>query len=362
MALHPAAWIAWLTSISVFGFVVTNPLYIVLALLAVLVVHASFPPDPSPVGRAVRLFVTLGLVLLVVRILFIGLLPNPGRTELLALPELTTPRFLGGLDLGGPVTAEVLVGAASEGLRLVLVLTAFGVFNAHADLAGLLRTVPAAFRDVGLVASIAVAFVPGVLRTTRDVREAQRLRGESGLRRLAPSLVVPVLGMSLERAMLLAESMDARGYGRGAEGIGGSATDRGIRSSRLLSWAGLGLLLGAVALWVSGRPTAATVCAAAGGAALIAGFRAASSRSSTSRLLVRAVSTLDIAMIGVCVIATIAAITAGPGATYDPYPVVSWPSFSVPTAAITLAFAAPALGASRHAGASGGADGREAWA
>jgi energy-coupling factor transport system permease protein len=337
--LHPGAWIAWLTSIGVFAFVVTNPLYVVLALAAVIVVHLSFPADPSPVGRAVRLFVVFGLVLLAVRVAFIGLLPNPGSTTLFSLPELGTPRFLGGLELGGPVSAEVLVAAASEGLRLVVVLAAFGVLNAHADLSGLLRTVPAAFRDVGLVASIAVAFVPGVLRTMRDVRDAQRLRGEWGLRRLAPTLVVPVLGMSLERALLLAESMDARGYGRG----------EAIRSSRMFSWAGLGLLLLGVATWVWGAPQIATVTAAAGGALLAWGFRTASVRAATSRLHLRAVTPLDVAVIVASAAALAAVMFARADALYDPYPVVSWPGFSVRTAAVTLLFALPALvGAGAH--------------
>jgi energy-coupling factor transport system permease protein len=331
--LHPGGWIAWLTSISVFAFIVTNPLYVLLALAAVIVVHLSFPADASPVGRAVRLFVAFGLVLLLVRVAFIGLLPNPGTTTVLQLPELQTPRWLGGLELGGPVSAEVLVAAASEGLRLVVVLAAFGVLNAHADVSGLLRTVPGAFRDVGLVASIAVAFVPGVLRTVRDVRDAQRLRGEWGLRRLAPTLVVPVLGMSLERAPLLAESMDARGYGRG----------EAMRSSRMFSWAGLGVLLVAVASWVWGAPGIATGAAAAGAALLVWGFRSASVRAPTTRLQVHGVTAFDVAVIAAAAAGIVAVIFARSDALYDPYPVVAWPAFSIRTAAVTLTFVAPAL-------------------
>lgn len=340
MTLHPGAWIAWLTSIGVFAFVVTNPLYVVLALGAVLVVHLSFPSDPSPVGRAVRLFLVFGVVLLLVRVAFIGLLPNPGTTAVFSLPELETPRWLGGLELGGVVTAEVLVYAASEGARLIVVLAAFGVLNAHGDLSGLLRTVPAAFRDVGLVASIAVAFVPGVLRTVRDVRDAQRLRGEWGLRRLAPSLVVPVLGMSLERALLLAESMDARGYGRG----------QAIRSSRASAWGGLGLLLLGIAAWVWGQPQVATAVCVAGAAVMVWGFRTASVRAATSRLQLRTVSGFDVAVIVASAAALAGVVFASSDAFYDPYPVVAWPPFSVRTAAVTLLFALPALaGASRAA-------------
>jgi hypothetical protein len=49
------------------------------------------------------------------------------------------------------------------------------------------------------------------------VREAQRLRGIA-IRRWAsvPALVVPVLETGMEDALTLAESMDARGHGRGA--------------------------------------------------------------------------------------------------------------------------------------------------
>lgn len=300
-----------------------------------LVVHLSFPPDPSPVGRAVRVFLIFGLVLLLVRLLFIGFLPNPGRTAIFFLPGVRTPRWLGGMELGGMVSAEVLAGALSEGLRLIVVLAAFGVFNARADLSGLLRIVPAAFRDVGLVVSIAVAFVPGVLRTVGDVRDAQRLRGEWGLRRLAPALVVPVLGMALERALLLAESMDVRGYGRG--GVS--------RSSRIFMWAGLGLVLVAVATWIASSQTLSAGAAVAGGASIVAGFRAASIASGTSRLAGRPVAPFDIAVILTSGVAILATLAAGADGFYDPYPVISWPRYAWTTAAVTLLFAIPALSA-----------------
>lgn len=333
MALHPSAWIAWLTAISVYAFMVTNPMYVLLALGAVVVVHLSFPPDPSPIGRAVRLFVTFGLVLLFVRMVFVALLPNPGQTTLFVVPTLQTPRWLGGLDLGGAVTAEVIVGAASEGLRLIVVLAAFGVFNARADLSGLLRTVPSAFRDVGLVLSIAVAFVPGMLRTVSDVRDAQRLRGEHGLRRLAPSLAVPVLGMSLERALLLAESMDMRGYGRGAPS----------RTSKMYLWGGLVLIGGGVVMWISGATQVATALAIAGGLSIVLGFRAASAASPTTRLRGRTAGGFDLLVIAAAAGTLLAVTSAGPDAFYDPFPVVGWPPFSWRTAATTLIFTLPAL-------------------
>ena len=88
MTLHPAAWLAWLTAAAVFAFAVTNPFYLLLALGAVLVVHASFPPRRSPVQRAVRTFLVAGLVLLFVRVVFVALLTNPGQTVLFQVLEV----------------------------------------------------------------------------------------------------------------------------------------------------------------------------------------------------------------------------------------------------------------------------------
>ncbi|MEX2395019.1 MAG: energy-coupling factor transporter transmembrane component T [Actinomycetota bacterium] len=335
MRLHPATWIAWLTAVGVFAFSVTNPLYVVLALGAVLVVHLSFPPDRSAIGRAVRMFLTLGLALLVLRLVFVAMLPNPGRTVLFHVPAFDTPRWLGGLELGGGVTAEVLMGGASEGLRLIVVLAAFGVFNAHADVVSLIRTVPSAFRDVGLVVSVAVAFVPGMLRTVSDVRDAQRLRGEWGLRRLAPSLVVPVLGLSLERALLLAESMDVRGYGRGQPSL----------SARVLMWTGLGGVFVAVAVWVSGTPRTGGVLALIGCTLIVLGFRATSLASPVTRLQGRPIGAFDVAAIVAAVVALGVTLFASFEIAYDPYPVATWPPFSLPTAAVTMLFTVPALAA-----------------
>ncbi len=93
----------------------------------------------------------------------------------------------------------------------------FGTFNAVTDPFGLVRLAPKHFSTS-----------PRSQRRSRcrsrrgpspafaKVREAQRLRGlpVGGLRTLS-SLAVPVLERGIEEAGTLAESMDARGHGRG---------------------------------------------------------------------------------------------------------------------------------------------------
>ncbi len=330
-SLHPGAWIAWLSAVAIFAFTVTNPLYTVLALAAVIVVHLSLPSTDSV--RAVRMFIVFGCVLLLLRLLFVALLPNPGTTILFFTPRLVLPNFLGALQIGGPVTQEVLVAGASEGLRLVLVLAAFGVFNAHADTSSLLRSVPSVFRDTGLVVSIAFAFVPGMIRTVRDVRDAQRLRGERGLRRLAPSLAVPVLGLSLERALLLAESMDARGYGVAASSA----------LSRNTLIAGLVALLASVPALAAGLGTVATALAIAGAVAIVISLRLAASTSKTTRLTVTPVRATDLMVIVACAGIAVLAFRAGGDATYNPYPVFVAPGFTIRTAFISAALLIPAV-------------------
>src|SRR5919106_247920 len=54
------------------------------------------------------------------------------------------------------------------------------------------------------------------IASVERVREAQRLRGiEIGRWSALPALAVPVLATGMDDAMTLAESMDARGHGRG---------------------------------------------------------------------------------------------------------------------------------------------------
>lgn len=327
--LRPGAWALWLAAVCVYAFTVANPLLLTVALGAVLLVHAARPrgSDPGPV----RTFLVAGVALLALRLALVALLPNPGRTILVSLPHVALPPWLGGLALGGDVTAEVLASAAGEGLRLLLVLVAFGVVNASVDATRYARSLPGAMRDAGLVVSIALAFAPGVLRTVRDVRDAQILRGERGLRTLTPSLLVPVLGLSLERAFLLAESMDARGYGR----------DRATLS-RPAAGASLALVAAGLGVWVAGHTTPAALLVAAGGAGLVWTVHAAA-RSGPNRPVVRRRWRLADAGVAAAACAAVAVTAASGAAGWSAYPVLHVPSFGPLAAAATLAFAAPAL-------------------
>ena len=117
---------------------------------------------------------------------------------------------LGPLD----VTTEELAGAAIQAVRLAAVTLAFAVYALRIDHDALLRSARFARRSA-LVVALATRLVPTLERDVRGLVEALRGRGVEveGVRGRA-RLVSPIVSGSLERALNLAEAMEARGYGR----------------------------------------------------------------------------------------------------------------------------------------------------
>lgn len=121
-----------------------------------------------------------------------------------------TVPVLGRLD----VTSEELAGAAVQALRLAAVTLAFAAYALLLDHDALLRSARFARRSAFIVA-LATRLVPTLERDAAGLVEALRGRGVvvEGVRGRA-RLLSPVVSGSLERAMNLAEAMEARGYGR----------------------------------------------------------------------------------------------------------------------------------------------------
>jgi energy-coupling factor transport system permease protein len=149
-----------------------------------------------------------------------------------------TVPVLGRLDL----TSEELRVALFQGLRLTAVALAFAAYALLLDHDRLVQAAGFARRSV-LTVALATRLVPTLERDAAGLVEALRGRGVevSGLRGRA-RLVSPLLAGSLERALNLAEAMEARGYGR-----------PGATRSPRPSWGGrerLALALGTLAVVV----------------------------------------------------------------------------------------------------------------
>lgn len=117
---------------------------------------------------------------------------------------------LGQLD----VTSEELRNGIFQGLRLTAVALAFAAYALLLDHDRLVQAGGFARRSV-LAIALATRLVPTLERDASGLVEALRGRGVevTGVRGRA-RLLSPLLAGSLERAMNLAEAMEARGYGR----------------------------------------------------------------------------------------------------------------------------------------------------
>ena len=121
-----------------------------------------------------------------------------------------TVPVLGQLD----VTSEELRNGLFQGLRLTAVALAFSAYALLLDHDRLVQSARVARRSV-LAVALATRLVPTLERDAAGLVEALRGRGVevAGVRGRA-RLLSPLLAGSLERALNLAEAMEARGYGR----------------------------------------------------------------------------------------------------------------------------------------------------
>ena len=112
------------------------------------------------------------------------------------------------------VTREELAYGLLQALRLAAVSLAFAVYALQLDHDRLVRSALLARRSV-LAVALATRLVPTLERDAAGMLEALRGRGVrvSGARGYA-RLASPLLSGSLERGLNLAETMEARGYGR----------------------------------------------------------------------------------------------------------------------------------------------------
>lgn len=215
--LHPVAWWVWALGLAAAASATTNPL--VMALLigsaAVVVTHRR---SDQPWGASFRLYLGLGVAIVVIRVLFriiFGGGDETGQTVLLQLPEVPLPDWVAGIRLFGAVTLESVLAGLYDGLRLATIVICIGAANSLANPKRLLKSVPPALYEIGTALVVSVTLLPQLADSIRRVRRAQTLRGGATdkigrLRRL----LVPVLEDAFERSMRMAAGMDTRGYGR----------------------------------------------------------------------------------------------------------------------------------------------------
>lgn len=228
------AWVIWLSVGGLLSIWISNPIYLLLLLIISRLVYFSCRQQETDTWRVP--FWRISIVILLFSTLFNMLTAHIGQTVIHTLPT-NWPL------IGGPLTLEAAVYGFISGLRLVTLLSFYLAFNAIVPVSQLSSITPSALHELGLVMLIAITYVPETARQFNRIKDAQAIRGHKmgGLKTWRPVLI-PLLIAGMERAMSLAETMVARGYGST------SYISIPLRS-RLMMLAGLLLILSG-ALWL----------------------------------------------------------------------------------------------------------------
>jgi energy-coupling factor transport system permease protein len=340
---HTWSWVAWLIAAAFPAFTLRNPLYLALVLGAAWIVYRALGRT-TPIGSSWGSLVKVGLLLFALTIPFNALSIHMGQIVLFSLPD-------GWPILGGPITLEAVIAGAVNGLALFTILVVFASFNAVVDHYQLLRATPAFLFQAGVIVSIAVTFVPQMVLSAKEIRQAQRIRGHRfrGIRDLLP-LVIPLLANGLERAIQLAETMEARGFGSAVDPLSHRKTlvaQMGTLAGLLALLAGLSV----IAFFPAGRVWGWTLAVLGIGGMLVVfrhqGHRVRRTRYRRPRW--RARDTAVVAASGVAFAIVVAARFLAPEVlAYSPYPPASLlPPFSPVVGGALLFLTLPALLAPR---------------
>lgn len=339
---HSTALLFWLLAALAPSVLTRNPLYLAVALGLMTITHqvlAKRSPTAGAWGSFARLAIFFVLVTLAINVL----LGAGGETTIFELPAWKVTGDEGRIlfQVGGPVTLESLLFGLTTALALLSVILALATFNTLADHYQLLRSLPDFLYQTATVVSIALAFMPQLVEAQREIREAQALREHRirGLRDLLP-LVMTLLAEGLERAITLAESMEARGFAGPPRGRFGELLPR------LLIALGLGLLaIGAVGRGLWPESGAGLWMLAAGGLLLAGTLYGLGRRVRRSRFRSQAWRPRDTWLAGISLAAlggfTALVLADARPLHYELFPQAHWPPFEALALVPMLAFLAP---------------------
>lgn len=342
-ATHPGAWWLWGLALAAGASHTTNPLLLgLIVAVAALVVAARRTDAPWAIGF--RWYLTVAALVVVLRVVFRMLTAGAGPTVVFTLPTIELPEAAAGITLLGPVSAEALTAGFYDGLRLGTMIVCVGAASALANPKRLLAAMPAALYEVGTVLVVSVSVFPQLVESVGRVRRAQVLRrGPRTRRHRLRTVVIPVLTDALDRSLVLAASMDSRGYGRSPErtqrrrltslcllaGIGGIAVGAyGVLDVESPDWLGVptmvvGIVVGAV------------------------GFRLAGARVQRTRYRPDPWRGREWLLLGCGAVAVLGVHTASKGVLYPSPNPLTWPVLPLLPALALLVAAIPALPAAR---------------
>ncbi|NIM44946.1 MAG: hypothetical protein GTN80_03885 [Nitrososphaeria archaeon] len=203
--------LAWLSGVMILSLIFDNPIYLLLLFLSTLPIVTL-----AKIFSRWLSFMKFTLLLCPIIILINILFSNVGEHVVYRVP-LQIP-FIGYLA----ITLESIFFGVAMSLRLCVIMSAFTIltFTIHPDdlmLQMIKLKVP--YRSV-MVVSLSTRFFPTLLRDVDILMDVQRSRGveldkEGVMRKIRNRMpiLIALLSNSLERAIQIAEAMEARAFG-----------------------------------------------------------------------------------------------------------------------------------------------------
>jgi energy-coupling factor transport system permease protein len=205
VTLAPRAWLVWSLAAVTVALSTDNPVYRGLVALVALNVLLTWLPR----GRRLR---PMAVALLIAAALggLVNVLAGHAGVDVIARLPADWPL------VGGALTWESLAFGGAIGLGLVAALLAVAPLSLVLEPHDVVDAMPGPLERTGIAVATSLNLVSGFGRTFSAVRDAQRMRGwrPRGLRSWN-EVLVPVFLTAIEDSVLLAEAMEARGFGAG---------------------------------------------------------------------------------------------------------------------------------------------------
>ena len=186
---HSVAWLAWAIAAAGAVQLAPSPVYVALVVGIAWVLVEAHAPD-GPYRQAFPILVGLGVVFGLFRVAIAALTTHNGLNVLFTVPHATMPDVLGGFTVGGTVESDIVLQAAAVAFTVIGVMAVFGAVNTIWSHYELVQSTPRSFYELGVVVTVALAYIPATIDSMRAVREADRARtgGKRGAARSHSSL------------------------------------------------------------------------------------------------------------------------------------------------------------------------------
>ncbi len=201
--VRAATLLVWAVGVTTAVTVTRNPLYMVLIFASCLAVALALDLPLSDLRWLSWGWLVLGGF----SALFNFLTVHSGDLVVAELPP-HVPVF------GGIYTVNALVYGLQFGMVFSCLSLTFWVFWRGCRMMDFYRMVPRRLHGLGVALTLGLTLFPGLVQAMGHVREAQQVRLAGGGRTLRYYvLIIPTLGLALERSLQLAEAMESRGFG-----------------------------------------------------------------------------------------------------------------------------------------------------